>query len=61
MWHAIKLAPPDYVCLFWLEWADDVTAIWEPEHYFIGKRGAWPAVCKATHWMPLPSEPNDHY
>jgi hypothetical protein len=59
-WQPIETAPKDCVAVFWLERADGVQEDWTPSQgYALCKKGGWTAVCKATHWMPLPPSPDD--
>jgi hypothetical protein len=60
-WQPIETAPPDVTALFYLDWARDIRERLAPpaiERWYLGKRGSWSSVYRATHWQPLkpPSE-----
>lgn len=47
--------------MFWLDWSDDCKPLNQPmpnnRRLFIGTRGQWSSVNKATHWRPMPRGP----
>ncbi len=63
IWHPISTCPPDYTCMFWIDWADDCKEMNQPmpddplKRIVICKRNGWSSVHKATHWAPMPAGP----
>lgn len=59
-WQPIETAPTDVRVIFWLEPLDlanrDFCGL---SGVFLGRFKSWPALSKATHWMPLPGCPSD--
>jgi hypothetical protein len=69
VWRPIETAPVRQQAMFWLvrKGEDEVYCDssgnpicahpMTPAHLFVGVKGAWSSLLKATHWMPLPPPP----